>query len=155
LRDLQGLAGRAGLAGELLGEESHLRLWEGIQDFGCDDAAVFYRMTVPAGAVTEILAALDRARADGNKMSYVAHPIAGTVYVSTTGDRDGVGRSAALGELARAHKGHAVIAAAPAELKDGVDVWGPAPPGFALMRDIKRRFDPQGMLNPGRFVGGL
>jgi glycolate oxidase FAD binding subunit len=37
LRGLQGLAERAGLAGEILGEESHQRLWEMIRDFGCGD----------------------------------------------------------------------------------------------------------------------
>jgi len=26
---------------------------------------------------------------------------------------------------------------------------------LALMRKIKRQFDPKGLLNPGRFVGGL
>ena len=31
-------------------------------------------------------------------------------------------------------------------------VWGPEPAGFAVMRGIKCRFDPQGILNPGRFV---
>jgi FAD/FMN-containing dehydrogenase len=29
------------------------------------------------------------------------------------------------------------------------------PPSFAIMERLKRRFDPQGRLNPGRFVGGL
>jgi glycolate oxidase FAD binding subunit len=45
--------------------------------------------------------------------------------------------------------------AAPAQLKHGVEVWGPAPPALALMREIKQKFDPQGILNPGRFVGGF
>jgi glycolate oxidase FAD binding subunit len=40
-------------------------------------------------------------------------------------------------------------------LKPGIDVWGPAPPTLSLMREIKRQFDPEGLLNPGRFVGGI
>jgi glycolate oxidase FAD binding subunit len=155
LRDLEAMAERAGLAGEILGEESHRRLWEMIRDFGCGDTGVLYRMTVPTGSVAEILAAVERPIESGRHARYAAHPAVGSVYVSTTGDRADLGWFPKLAELARAHKGHAVIAAAPVELKDGVDVWGPAPPGLGLMREIKRRFDPQGMLNPGRFVGGL
>jgi FAD/FMN-containing dehydrogenase len=36
-----------------------------------------------------------------------------------------------------------------------VDAWGTPPPSFALMRNLKERFDPSNRLNPGRFVGGL
>ncbi|HEU4535523.1 MAG TPA: FAD-binding oxidoreductase [Polyangiaceae bacterium] len=36
-----------------------------------------------------------------------------------------------------------------------VDPWGPLPPSFGLMRALKTRFDPEGRLNPGRFLGGL
>jgi glycolate oxidase FAD binding subunit len=49
--------------------------------------------------------------------------------------------------------GSLVIEEAPAGL--GIDPWGPPPPSFAIMQRLKRRFDPDGRLNPGRFVGGL
>lgn len=37
----------------------------------------------------------------------------------------------------------------------GHDVWAPLPASFSLMRELKRRFDPDAVLAPGRFVGGL
>ncbi|MCJ2519643.1 MAG: hypothetical protein LN412_01675, partial [Candidatus Thermoplasmatota archaeon] len=51
--------------------------------------------------------------------------------------------------------GNLVLERAPADLKDTLDVWGPRPPGFDLMSRVKAEFDPKGILNPGRFVGGL
>lgn len=36
-----------------------------------------------------------------------------------------------------------------------IDPWGPLPASFGLMRALKTRFDPEGRLNPGRFLGGL
>lgn len=48
-----------------------------------------------------------------------------------------------------------VVERAPAEVKRGLDVWGPAPPTLPLMRELKRRFDPDDVLAPGRFVGGI
>jgi glycolate oxidase FAD binding subunit len=40
-------------------------------------------------------------------------------------------------------------------VKQNVDVWGPPPSAFALLKALKRKFDPEGILNPGRFIGGL
>jgi glycolate oxidase FAD binding subunit len=37
----------------------------------------------------------------------------------------------------------------------GTDVWGAPPPALPVMRRLKERFDPEGRLNAGRFVGGL
>jgi glycolate oxidase FAD binding subunit len=52
--------------------------------------------------------------------------------------------------------GSLVVEAMPVPLKVGFDVWGSVAPGaLAVMRRIKQEFDPRGVLNPGRFVGGL
>ncbi len=52
--------------------------------------------------------------------------------------------------------GGVIIERAPRALREAVDPWGPvAAPALAVMRAIKREFDPAGVLNPGRFVDGL
>jgi glycolate oxidase FAD binding subunit len=43
----------------------------------------------------------------------------------------------------------------PASLKPRIDVWGEQGDMLPLMRRVKQRFDPNGALNPGRFVGGI
>ncbi|HWL88260.1 MAG TPA: FAD-binding oxidoreductase [Polyangiaceae bacterium] len=51
--------------------------------------------------------------------------------------------------------GSLVVDDAPADVRANVDPWGPLPGSFALMSELKRRFDPERRLNPGRFIGGL
>jgi glycolate oxidase FAD binding subunit len=36
-----------------------------------------------------------------------------------------------------------------------LDVWGEPPVSIERMRELKRRFDPNRTLNPGRFIGGI
>lgn len=43
----------------------------------------------------------------------------------------------------------------PSDLKSSVSVWGSAPANGRLMREVKNRFDPRGLFNPGRFVDGI
>ncbi|MYE06473.1 MAG: FAD-binding oxidoreductase [Chloroflexi bacterium] len=52
-------------------------------------------------------------------------------------------------------QGRLTIESGPLELKRACDVWGPAGPGARLMHNIKEQFDPQGILNPGRYVDGI
>ncbi len=51
--------------------------------------------------------------------------------------------------------GDAIVEICPEAVKRLIDVWGPASSGLDIMRRIKRQFDPKGILNPGRFIGGL
>jgi glycolate oxidase FAD binding subunit len=52
-----------------------------------------------------------------------------------------------------AASGSLMVLKQPAESK--LDCWGTLPDSLPLMREIKRRFDPEGVLNPGRFLGGI
>jgi D-lactate dehydrogenase (cytochrome) len=58
---------------------------------------------------------------------------------------------AALRKPALGLGGYAVVIATPHE---EIDRWGYTPDGLALMRAIKQRWDPQGILNPGEFLVG-
>jgi glycolate oxidase FAD binding subunit len=52
--------------------------------------------------------------------------------------------------------GHAIVSRAPLAVRRAVDPWGPVEPAaMALMKALRGEFDPRGVLNPGRFVGGL
>jgi glycolate oxidase FAD binding subunit len=51
---------------------------------------------------------------------------------------------------------NAMLEWCPSEMKrTGVDPWGPRRDDLALMRRVKNAFDPQNVLAPGRFAGGL
>ena len=45
--------------------------------------------------------------------------------------------------------------ACPSAIKQSIALWGADPSGLDLMREVKRRFDPDLRLNPGRFVMGI
>jgi len=51
--------------------------------------------------------------------------------------------------------GSAFLQSMPAELRESMEPWGEPPASIALMREIKKQFDPKRTLNPGRFMGGI
>jgi glycolate oxidase FAD binding subunit len=55
-------------------------------------------------------------------------------------------------ELAEAAGGSLVLMAAPDDVKKKVGAWGTPPPTLDVMRRLKDAFDPNHVLNPGRFV---
>lgn len=62
---------------------------------------------------------------------------------------------AELRQSARDRGGSLVIIRAPDAIRDKLDVWGEPGPQARLMREIKAKFDPQSILNPGRFAAGI
>jgi glycolate oxidase FAD binding subunit len=70
---------------------------------------------------------------------------------------DGATLATALARLRNAVAdvdGGVIVERAPRAVRAGLDPWGPTP-ALDLMRALKQEFDPRGILNPGRFVGGL
>ncbi len=84
-----------------------------------------------------------------------AHAGHGIVFVQLAGDDKAL--LPAIAELREAvlpQHGSLVVTDAPLPLTQQIDVWGPVP-ALDVMRNLKARFDPNGVLNRGRFVGGL
>ncbi|HYL07865.1 MAG TPA: FAD-binding oxidoreductase [Candidatus Udaeobacter sp.] len=62
------------------------------------------------------------------------------------------GSISAVRKKAEAAGGSVVMLTAPPEVTREVGAWGTPPPTIEIMRRLKRAFDPDGILNPGRFV---
>ena len=60
-----------------------------------------------------------------------------------------------VAEAVRVGGGAALLEAAPDWAKAGRDAFGPAPASLPLLCALKERWDPAGVLGPGRFVAGL
>ncbi|MEW6296845.1 MAG: FAD-binding oxidoreductase [Thermodesulfobacteriota bacterium] len=56
---------------------------------------------------------------------------------------------------AKQRGGYMTVEAISPRLKERVDVWGHPGNAFSLMKQLKETLDPHGILNPGRFVGGI
>jgi glycolate oxidase FAD binding subunit len=64
-------------------------------------------------------------------------------------------RISELRQLAQQRGGSLIIERAPDEIRTMLDVWGEAGMNARLMREVKAKFDPLSLLNPGRFVAGI
>jgi len=118
----------------LAGEPSRLCLWLGELERVAGKASVAVSALGEAGSGV-IRAALGGAEAGGGWLGEAVASL-----------RDGLSQQG----------GSLVVEGAPPELKRQVDVWGPIQlESLEIMRRVKRQFDPSGILNSGRFVGGL
>lgn len=155
-----------------LGAEQARELWRELALFSAADhvarttggSAPARELVIRAGARASalggVLAALERAAFGGAAPRVIGYPGVGLAYARwRAGPDTGAGAiSAALGELRRDLKrelGYAVVEYAPEELRAQLDLWGEPPATIQLMRGLKAQWDPRGILNPGRYVGGL
>jgi len=152
--DVTALAQRHGLAAQSVDQQQQI-IWQEVRDFPLQQNLWIFRLTRPRGATIDVIQALQGWRAAGEDLAVVADLAMGTVWIAMSPATRNVERFAELIALAQGHRGHAVIFAAPFELKTGIDIWGPASSTLMLMRNLKQQFDPQCLLNPGRFIGGI
>jgi glycolate oxidase FAD binding subunit len=164
LGDVQNLAGSRNFA--LLVTPAPMRLTEGVLALAQEDGtggegSLLLRAGARPSALPALLDALERYAppADappqivgygGLGLAYARWPLADTI------DAPMVVRAVAVLRAAlAAEDGYAVIEDAPDYLRPHLDLWGAPPPTLPLMRALKAQWDPQGILNPGRYIGGL
>ncbi len=151
LRESEDLAARAGMKTEILRGEEQSALWRRLCDLPLQPGRLVYRVTLPRAAVFEFLQSARHWPVD----DFAVDAVTGTIWIFCETKPASLELFSRLTDFAYAQRGHAIIFTAPAALKSAVDVWGPSPSNFSLMRELKRQFDPKGLLNPGRFIGGL
>ena len=156
------------VAGFLVEGSAQESLWRAICDFpsasGDGRSWATLKASVPP---TKVLETIHRAEALGRDLGLESAAVSdagcGIIRLSWRGETGTPEKDPAL--VAKGiedlrnwvvrHGGSLVILSAPPAIKASVDVWGPVGHALFLMRELKRQFDPQGLLNPGRFVGGI
>jgi glycolate oxidase FAD binding subunit len=129
------------------------------------------RLFSEAGAIVmkaSLLPAEICATADALKESAVAKRIDVAIVAQATGlmtaalaERSGAERDALVNLIeglrarVRSSGESVVVMQVPEALRSKLDVWDCRSDALPLMREIKRRFDPNRVLSPGRFVGGI
>jgi len=118
------------------------------------------KLGVLPAQVTEVIErAGGAAQRHGLRAAFVAHAGVGIVTAVLAGGGESatsvVDTLKEWRDVARAAGGHALLEWAPLAVKEAVAVWDPPGPAFRIMERIKAQLDPAGILNPGRFVGGI
>lgn len=136
--------------------EAELR--QGLADAGwqADPATTLaMRLVVRRDGVAGLVRACQAVTIRGVSPEIIADPGYGSVRLlySAEGDDEDVRDAVkSVRGVAAGYDAHAVVELCRPSAKRGLDVWGEQPGSMDVMRQIKGQFDPQGILNPGRFL---
>jgi glycolate oxidase FAD binding subunit len=165
--DLQRIAEEAGSTGTSVLAEDLNAAWARKREFipiavASSPATTIVKISVLPGRMLEVLAAAQSA-AEENSILWVALARGlGIIYFALLPNSQDEETRKRMGTVANViHDacaklgGQSTIPWCPTPWKSNLKVWGPENPSFPQMQKIKNAFDPQGILSPGRFVGGL
>ena len=121
-----------------------------------DEVAV--KISAPPSELTGVLdSALGACSRRGVAPRITGHAGIGVTYVALSG-RDEEAHIQIVEELREIwtrRGGSVVVRSAPPAFKERVEAWGPLGSRLELTRRVKQKFDPRGIMNPGRFAGGI
>jgi len=144
------------IGGQIAVAESGEEVWEARQQLFDENDALVLKVSVLPSDICAVSSVLQQwASAAGLKIAAVAQAT-GLMTVALSPALD---VAITVVERLRAKLvdlgGSVVALQVPNSLRGGIDVWDCNSDALPLMREIKRRFDPNRILNPGRFVGNI
>jgi glycolate oxidase FAD binding subunit len=136
---------------DLVTDEAERELWQGHMRGVWAAPGVIVRASWLPASLAAVLALLNEIAGQGTGGVEIAGRAgvgAGVIRI----DGDLASSVAALGRLRAAPDvlGHVVLLRAGPDVKQQIDVWGPASDHAALLEAVKHAFDPAGILNAGR-----
>jgi glycolate oxidase FAD binding subunit len=131
-------------------------VWEARQQIFDSNSSSILKLSIVPGELCAVIAELQQwARAEGAELTIAGY----ATGLMTVGVDSAPGSVLALVKHLRARLrdfgGSLIVVRMPDALRGELDVWGAPPNSLPLMREIKRRFDPKRILNPGRFLGNI
>ena len=157
-RDLSIAAAKENQAHSADPVQNPIRFWRDVADLPAtlrekSPNALLLRVSVPP---KELYAALQILSAASPALQIFAHAAITTIYASFEGDAATfaplVGRLRA--QIHDLH-GHLAVESAPDAMKKNLPIWEDVGASLKIMQALKRKFDPNDILNPGRFVAGI
>ncbi|MDE0687946.1 MAG: FAD-binding oxidoreductase [Candidatus Poribacteria bacterium] len=163
LTQCQGIMEQNGAIGVTIAEdESVQHLQEAVQEFSADDKnteSVVAKLNLKRTDLAEFATQIVEANWTRNvQMMVLLGSGVVSVNIPVASDTDYQSLADALTRLrqtAMSKQGNLIIEIAPPELKRHIDVWGSVEGTLSLMKQIKAKFDPTGLLNPGRFISSI
>ena len=136
----------------LLSESEAENLWSQLADIDLL-AANAVRLSVPLSMTAEIF---DKMLLDLPECIATADLGAGTIRLAFEADvDDAIKLIKKLRSDTERAGGSLFIEGAPTTVRREADAWGDVGSTESLMKAVKSKFDPQSLLNPGRFVSGI
>lgn len=149
---------------EVLKGEQGRALWAGVADWGWAEPVppLGVRISCLPRQGVQVLALLDRMiEAFSLSPGVAVHGSMGVLRVFWPSDKvledtsRVVSALQGLREQVRSLGGRMIVERAPRPVKELLDPWDVSAETLPLHRSLKTQFDPKGILNPGRFVGGI
>ena len=157
-RDLCGQAAEQHNAASTESAHDKINFWRAIADLPATlrehfSDALLLRASVPP---QELQNALQLFQQFSPPPRIISHAAVASIYTSFDGDNTVLENIVAKlrAQLHELH-GHLIVEHAPVSLKRNLNAWDDVGASFKLMQALKRKFDPNNILNPGRFVGGI
>ncbi len=156
------------LEAEALNSEKHHTFWIVLRDFSrnlkeSNPCLISLKSNFLISKWGEMLKNYERiARDFGFECALICHSGNGILYTYILPEKNLRLRTGPLVELIEElrsetvkNEGSLVVESSPLSVKKKIDVWGELRSDYQVMSRLKKEIDPGGILNPGRFVGGI
>ena len=136
-------------------EDESGQIWSRLADFGYaegSESSLAARIALLPGSVARVISLL----CQGDDPAVVAQPGYGMMSAHWFGESEETGeRIRQARAYAHGVGGSLILERAPLAVKDSLDVWDYTGESLEVMKSLKAQYDPNGVLNPNRFTGGI
>ena len=151
-----------------LDAEKHQAFWVALRDFSSrltdeDSNVISMKSNFLISKCGDVLGSYEKiARGLGIHCAFISHAGNGILYSHVLPGKSIRSKVDSFVELiekltaeAAKNGGGLVVESSPPSIKKKVDVWGQSRSDYLVVRRLKEQIDPAGILNIGRFVGGI